>query len=115
MKFTSYKTGFYKQWDTKTGRNSMTGAFKGTLVGIFPKLTLQFAMQNGADRALVLKACNSDFKDVTYFDPEKKRTVTKTFYFGDVENEIARAIGNDPDKFMYKPMSVDIVATTKRS
>lgn len=113
-KITSYKVGFQKLWDTKTGRNTMTGAWKGTLVGIFPKLTITFGSQNGADRALLLKICNSEYKDVTYYDSEQKKMVTKTFYFGDAEDEIKKAISDDPDKITHKEFSIEIVATTRR-
>lgn len=113
-KITTYKVGFSKLWDTKTGRNSMSGAFKGTLLGIFPKLTITFGKHNGDDRALLLKIVNGGFKNVTYFDAELKKKVTKEFYFGDAEDEIKKAIGDNPDKFIHQPITIEIVATTRR-
>ena len=113
-KMTSYKVGYSKLWSTDSGR-SITGAYKGTLMGIFPKLTITVGAQNDADRALLLKIVNSQFQDVTYYDTEYRSFVTKTFYFGDVEDEVKKAVGESKDDIRHAPIQFSVVATTRRS
>ena len=112
-KLAKYRVGFSKLWSSDTNR-SLTGAYKGTLIGIFPKLTISIGSQNDNDRSMLLKIVNSQFKDVTYYDAEYKSMVKKTFYFGDVEDEIKKAVG-DRNSIKHSAIEFSIVATTRRT
>ena len=113
-KLTKYSVSYSKLWSSDTGR-SLTGAYKGTLIGIFPKLTLSIKAQNNNDRALLLKMVNSQFKDITYYDTEYKSMVKKTFYFGDAEDEIRKAAGKNAADIKHSAIEITIVATTRRT
>lgn len=113
-KLTKYSVSYSKLWSSDTGR-SLTGAYKGTLIGIFPKLTISIKAQNNNDRSLLLKIVNSQFKDVTYYDTEYKSMVKKTFYFGDAEDEIRKAAGKNTADIKHSAIEITIVATTRRT
>lgn len=113
-KLTKYSVSYSKLWSSDTGR-SLTGAYKGTLIGIFPKLTISIKAQNNNDRALLLKLVNSQFKDITYYDTEYKSMVKKTFYFGDAEDEIRKAAGKNAADIKHSAIEITIVATTRRT
>lgn len=113
-KLTKYSVSYSKLWSSDTGR-SLTGAYKGTLIGIFPKLTISIKAQNNNDRSLLLKIVNSQFKDITYYDTEYKSMVKKTFYFGDVEDEIRKAAGKNAADIKHSAIEITIVATTRRT
>ena len=113
-KLTKYSVSYSKLWSSDTGR-SLTGAYKGTLIGIFPKLTISIKAQNNNDRALLLKIVNSQFKDITYYDTEYKSMVKKTFYFGDAEDEIRKAAGKNAADIKHSAIEITIVATTRRT
>ena len=108
-----YRVGFMKLWSDDTNR-SLTGSFKGVLVGIFPKLTLSIGSQNDKDRSMLLKIVNSQFKEVTYYDTDYQSMVKKTFFFGDVEDEIKKAIG-DSSSIQHAPIEFTVTATTRRT
>ena len=112
QKLLSYEVSYNKLWNSDTGR-SLTGAFSGKLVGIFPKLKITIRAQGKDDRAIILKAFNRDFDNVTYYDPWHKSNKTKQFYFGDISTEITKAVTEG--KLKYGSMDVELVATTKLS
>lgn len=113
-KMTKYTVSYSKLWSSNTGR-SLTGAFKGTLVGIFPKLTLTIRSQDDADRSLLLKIVNSQYKNVTYYDTEYRSMVKKNFYFGDAEDEVKKAVGTEKDRIKHSSIEIPIIATTRRT
>lgn len=115
-KLISYKVGFHKLWTRDSGR-ALTGAYKGTLIGIFPKLTITIKPQTNADRNAILKIVNQDYCDITYYDTSKGdgQMVTKQFYFGDVTDEIKKAVGNSEAKIKHAAIEIEAVATTKRT
>ena len=155
-KLISYKVGYPKLWSSDSGR-ALTGAYNGTLIGKFPKLTIKVRAHNKtlyfltsdtsvvsgktyytksggaytavsnpstsglsgyyerftsreAEKAL-LSVFNSDFDNITYFDPWKDQYITKQFYFGDVAAEVKSAL--DSGAIKYGPIDVEIVATNK--
>lgn len=112
-KLLKYQCGYMKLWSDDTGR-SLTGAWKGTLIGIFPKLTITIPEQYNNDRSLILRVFNSDLKKVKYYDTEKKQFIEKTFYFGDVIDEVHHAVGDNQNNIKHKALDVEIVATTRR-
>lgn len=107
-KKTAYKVAFCKLWSSDTGR-SMTGENKGTLIGIFPKITIALGRMSEEDMSAIINLTNQASADVKYYDVGKMKQVTASFYFGDVSAEIEK------QRSMYhKGVSFSIIANKKR-
>ena len=78
------KYGYNKLWASDSGRN-LAGAMTGTLVGIFPKLVLQFRPLTKDELEIITPILDSASQTVTYYDPTKQTNVTMTTYTGDYE------------------------------
>ena len=78
------KYGYNKLWSKDSGRN-LAGTQSGTLVGIFPKLVLQFRKLTKSELEIIVPILDSAAQTVTYYDPNKKANVTMTTYTGDYE------------------------------
>lgn len=78
------KYGFNKLWSSDSGRN-LAGTQSGTLIGIFPKLILQFRKLTKSELEIITPILDSANQTVTYYDPTKKANVTMTTYTGDYE------------------------------
>ena len=61
------------------------GTQSGTLIGIFPKLILQFRKLTKTELELIVPILDSPSQTVTYYDPKRKTNVTMTTYTGDYE------------------------------
>lgn len=57
----------------------------GTLIGIFPKLILQFRKLTKAELEIIAPILDSQTQTTTYYDPNKKANTTMTTYTGDYE------------------------------
>jgi hypothetical protein len=88
------KYGFNKLWASDSGRN-LAGTMSGTLLGIFPKIILQFGRLTKSQLEVIAPILDSANQTVTYYDPNKKRNVTMITYTGDWENTNKRIIDND--------------------
>ena len=78
------KFGYYKIWSQDSGRN-LAGTQTGTLIGIFPKLMLQFRKLTKDELELLVPILDSARQTTTYYDPKKKQNVTMQTYSGDYE------------------------------
>ena len=78
------KFGYNKLWSSDSGRN-LAGVQSGTLVGIFPKLILQFRKLTKSELEIIVPILDSATQSVTYYDPNKKQNITMTTYTGDYE------------------------------
>lgn len=78
----SAKYEFNKLWGSDTGRN-LKGSFSGTLVGIFPKITLTFRKLTQAEMNLIAPILDSGSQSLTYYDPSTNSNKTITTYSGD--------------------------------
>lgn len=78
------KYGYNKLWASDSGRN-LAGVQSGTLIGIFPKLILQFRKLTKTELELITPILDSASQTVTYYDPNKKANITMTTYTGDYE------------------------------
>lgn len=81
---TEAKYGYNKLWASDSGRN-LAGVMTGTLIGIFPKLVLQFRKLTKAELEIIVPILDSQTQTTTYYDPNKKTNVTMTTYTGDYE------------------------------
>ena len=78
------KYGYNKLWSQDSGRN-LAGRMTGTLIGIFPKLTLQFRKLTKSEMEVIAPLLDRESQTVTYYDPTLHRTNTMTTYAGDWE------------------------------
>lgn len=107
---TEAKYGYNKLWANDSGRN-LAGVMSGTLIGIFPKLTLQFGKLTKAQLEVIIPILDSPRQTVTYYDPNKKTTVSMTTYTGDYEIVNRRITNND---VLNEPFSCSFISTSKR-
>lgn len=87
------KYGYNKLWSSDSGRN-LAGTQSGTLIGIFPKITLQFRKLTKDELEIVAPILDSARQSVTYYDPNKKADITITTYTGDYEISNKTIISN---------------------
>ena len=73
-----------KLWASDTGRN-LAGKMTGTLIGIFPKLILQFRPLTKEELNTIAPILDSAYQEVTYYDVNENKKITMTTYTGDWE------------------------------
>lgn len=78
------KYGYNKLWSSDSGRN-LAGTQSGTLIGIFPKLILQFRKLTKDELEVITPILDSVRQSVTYYDPTLHRNNTIQTYTGDYE------------------------------
>ena len=71
-----------KLWGKNSGRN-LAGKQKGTLIGIFPKLVLQFRKLSKEELVLLAPVLDSAEQSTKYFDVFKNQYITISTYTGD--------------------------------
>lgn len=71
-----------KYWGKDTGRN-LRGSFSGTLLGVFPKLVLQFRSLSQQELEVIAPILDKQQQTVTYYDPSTKNYKTIHTYSGD--------------------------------
>jgi hypothetical protein len=102
--------GYNKLWASDSGRN-LAGDMSGTLLGIFPKLILQFRKLTKAELELLTPIFDSANQTVTYYDPYKKANYTMTTYTGDYEIINKTMIGNNRKNEGFQ---ISFIAVSKR-
>ena len=78
------KYGYHKLWASDTGRN-LAGVNTGTLIGIFPKITMQFRKLTKTELETIAPILDSPIQNVRYYDPNKHAYITIETYTGDYE------------------------------
>ena len=78
------KFGYNKLWANDSGRN-LAGVQSGTLIGIFPKIILEFRPLTKSELELITPILDSARQNVTYYDPYKKTYLTMETYTGSYE------------------------------
>lgn len=81
---TEAKFGWHKLWGKDSGRN-LAGSNKGTLVGVFPKITLSFRKLTQEEVELLTPVLDSVNQVTKYYDPNLKGENTMSTYAGDWE------------------------------
>lgn len=107
---TEVKFSYNKLWGEDTGRN-LNGDFVGSLIGIFPKLTLQFSRLTKAELEIVVPILDSPRQTTIYYDPNKKTNVTMTTYTGDYEFSNNNIISGSTKNSTF---SCSLISTKKR-
>lgn len=108
---TEAKYSFNKLWSSDSGRN-LAGTQSGTLIGIFPKLTLQFRKLTKSEMETIVPILDSARQTVTYYDPRKQANVTMQTYTGDYEITNKHLISNSRKN---EGFSCSFIAIKKRS
>ena len=78
------KFNYPKLWASDSGRN-LAGKMTGTLIGIFPKIILQFRPLTKEELNIIAPILDSAIQTVVYYDPSKDRNITMSTYTGDWE------------------------------
>lgn len=73
---------YNKLWASDSGRN-LAGTQTGTLIGVFPKLVLQFRSLSQEELHLLAPILDSARQTTQYYDDNKGAMVTMTTYTGD--------------------------------
>ena len=87
------KYSYNKLWSNDSGRN-LAGTQSGTLVGIFPKIVVQFRKLTKSELELLTPILDSARQTLKYYDPNKKAMTTMTTYTGDYEIDNKGIIGH---------------------
>ena len=110
---TDIKFGYNKVWGKDTGRNSLSGKYTGTLIGIFPKFICTFGSLTQTQIETLVAILDTSFQTLTYYDPNKKQKKTIQTYSGDYELEQTCLFSDVATA--GKPFNISFIATTKRS
>ena len=102
--------GYNKLWSNDSGRN-LAGVMSGTLIGIFPKIILQFRKLTKAELEIITPILDSARQTVTYYDPTKQQSVTMETYTGDYEVTNKYVIGTNRKN---EGFSCSFIATSRR-
>ena len=106
---TKAKFGYHKIWSSKSGRN-MAGVNSGTLVGIFPKITMSFRKLNTEEVGIILSLFNKAENKVTFYNPDLKKKITNMScysndqemdqeYLGEIKGYSSAVIANEPREY----------------
>jgi hypothetical protein len=79
---TEVEYGYNKLWANDSGRN-LAGVMTGTLIGIFPKIKLNFRKLTRTELELLAPILDKATQNFTYYDPVKKSKITISTYTGD--------------------------------
>lgn len=107
---TEARYGYNKLWSSDSGRN-LAGTMSGTLIGIFPKLILEFKPLTKNQMEIITPILDSANQTTTYYDPTKQANVTMTTYTGDYEITNKNIIGGI---IKNEGFSCSFISTSKR-
>lgn len=97
---------YNKLWSSDSGRN-LAGSQVGTLIGIFPKLVLQFRSLNAEEVHALSKIFDSSTQTVQYYDDNKAEMTTIQTYTGDW-----KAVSKKINK--CEPFSISFISRKRR-
>ena len=108
---TEAKYSYNKLWASDSGRN-LSGTMVASLVGVFPKLVLEFRKLTKSELELIIPILDRPFQNTTYYDPYKKANVTMRTYAGDYEVSNKGIIGSQGIK--NESFNCSFIAVSKR-
>ena len=91
---TEARYSYNKVWADDSGRN-LAGTMSGTLIGIFPKIIVNFRKLSKSELEVITPILDSARQTVRYYDPTKHQTTTMTTYTGDYEVTNKKIITNE--------------------
>ena len=101
---------YNKLWSSDSGRN-LAGEQSGTLVGIFPKIVVQFRKLTQSELETLAPVLDSARQTVQYYDANKKAMTTMTTYTGDYEVVNKGIVGHVKNE----GFQISFIATKRRS
>ena len=101
---------YNKLWSSDSGRN-LAGTQSGTLVGIFPKIIVQFRKLTQTELETLAPVLDSARQTVQYYDPNNKAMTTMTTYTGDYEVVNKGIVGHVKNE----GFQISFIATKRRS
>lgn len=101
---------YNKLWSNDSGRN-LAGVQSGTLIGIFPKIVVQFRKLTQTELETLAPVLDSSKQTVQYYDPNKKAMTTMTTYTGDYEIVNKGIVGHVKNE----GFQISFIATKRRS
>ena len=101
---------YNKLWSNDSGRN-LAGVQSGTLIGIFPKIVVQFRKLTQTELETLAPVLDSARQTVKYYDPNKKAMTTMTTYTGDYEIINKGIVGHVKNE----GFQISFIATKRRS
>lgn len=101
---------YNKLWSNDSGRN-LAGVQSGTLIGIFPKIVVQFRKLTQTELETLIPILDSARQTVQYYDPNKKAMTTMTTYTGDYEVINKGIIGH----IKNEGFQISFISTKRRS
>lgn len=101
---------YNKLWSSDSGRN-LAGVQSGTLIGIFPKIVVQFKKLTQTELETLTPILDSARQTVQYYDPNKKAMTTMTTYTGDYEVVNKGIIGH----IKNEGFQISFISTKRRS
>lgn len=104
----SYKVGRNKLW--KDADRNMNGEVRATLIGIFPKISVEIGYTTQSEMATLTQLLDQAYFTVEYFDVRVQGTTTARYYAGDYEVEL-----DSKRKGRYKPLTISLIPVEKRS
>lgn len=98
---------YNKLWSENTGR-TLSGKMSGRLLGIFPKIIIQFRPLTKSELNTLAPIFDSATQSLRYYDPRKNQYITITTYSNDWSVKNINVMQNEP-------FSVSFIAMNKRS
>ena len=98
---------YNKLWNESTGR-TLSGKMSGRLLGIFPKIIIQFRPLTKSELNTLAPIFDSATQSLRYYDPKKNQYITITTYSNDWSIKNINVMQNEP-------FSVSFIAMDKRS
>lgn len=102
-----YKVNRSKLW--RDADRNMNGDVRATLVGVFPKIELNFNVMTQDRLEAVCTLLDQPYFNVTYYDPKVGGTRTASFYSGDYSPQLLSKSRGLWDKF-----SVNLIPVSKQ-
>lgn len=109
---TEVKYDYNKLWGSDSGRN-LAGDQSGTLLGIFPKLEINFKKLTQTELELLAPILDKATQNVTYYDPVLKRMYTMSTYTGDWSTTNRNTFSNVAKA--NESFSISFIARKKRA
>lgn len=105
------KYSYNKLWSSDSGRN-LAGKQSGTLIGIFPKIIVQFRKLTRSEMETIIPILDSAKQTLQYYDPYKQETTTIETYTGDYEITNKNIINSSHNNEGFQ---ISFIAIEKRS
>lgn len=107
-KISSYKVGRNKLW--KDADRNMNGDVRATLIGIFPKITIEIAPTTEDEMSQIVQLLDQAYFMVEFFDVRIHGTTTAQYYAGDFDPDLL-----SKHRGLYDKMTISLVPVSKRS